>query len=123
MVDVLVVDDDEGARHTLSRILERAGFMVAAVDNGLAAIAELEQQPVRAIVCDIQMPFLEGGRFYDELARSLPAMADRVVFVTGKANDEQVRQLVEHSGRQVVHKPVNATQLVNMVRSMVDQNR
>ena len=122
MVDVLVVDDDAGARNTLSRILERAGFMVTAVDNGLAAIAELEQQPVRAIVCDIQMPFLEGGRFYDELARSLPAMAGRVVFVTGWASDEQVRQLVERSGRQVVHKPVDIKQLVNAVRSVVDRH-
>ncbi len=117
-----MVDDDAGARNTLSRILERAGFMVTAVDNGLAAIAELEQQPVRAIVCDIQMPFLEGGRFYDELAKSLPAMAGRVVFVTGWANDEQVRQLVERSGRQVVRKPVDVKQLVNAVRSVVDRH-
>lgn len=120
MVDVLVVDDDSGARKTLSRILERAGFMVTAVDNGLAAIAYLEQQPVRAIVCDIQMPFLEGGRFYDELAKSQPALAARLVFVTGWASDEQVRQLVERSGRHVVHKPVDATQLVNAVRSVAD---
>ena len=123
MVDVLVVDDDEGTRMTLTKMLERAGFVVTAVDNGLAAIAELEQQPVRAIVCDIQLPFLEGGRFYDELSGSHPAMAEKVVFVTGRASDEYVSELIERSGRQVVHKPVNINRLVSVVRSMVEEDR
>ena len=121
MVDVLVIDDDEGARKTLTKMLERAGFMVTAVDNGLAALAELEQQPIRAVVCDIQLPFLEGGRFYDELSSSYPAMAEKVVFVTGRAPDEEVQELIERSGRPVFLKPIDRKALVNAVRSMVER--
>lgn len=123
MVDVLVIDDDEGARKTLTKMLERAGFMVTAVDNGLAALAELEQQPIGAVVCDIQLPFLEGGRFYDELSSSYPAMAKKVVFVTGRAPDEEVQKLIERSGRQVFLKPIDRKALVNAVRFMVERGR
>ena len=43
ITDVLVVDDDDATHTTLTKMLERAGFMVTAADNGLAAVAELEQ--------------------------------------------------------------------------------
>lgn len=46
-MDVLVVDDDPDVRHTHVKLLERAGFMVRAVDNGLAAIAELQRHPFK----------------------------------------------------------------------------
>ncbi len=121
MTDVLVVDDDDATRNTLKKMLERAGFMVTAVDNGLAAIAELEQQRVTAIVSDIQMPFLEGGRFYDELSSNHPALAERVIFVTGHGGDEHVRELARRSGRPVIHKPVKINELVTAVRAVVDR--
>ncbi len=123
MEDVLIVDDDAAVRSTLTKMLEQAGFMVIAVDNGLAALAELREERIRAIVCDIQMPFLEGRRFYDELAGINPAMANRVVFVTGFGKDEEIRRFIERTGRPVVHKPVDITELVNVVRSIIEQGR
>ena len=121
ITDVLVVDDDEGTRKTLTKMLERAGFTVTAVDHGLAAMAELGQHPFGAIVSDVHMPFLEGGRFFDELSSSLPAMAEKVIFVTGRGNDEHVRELVRRSGRPVIHKPIKIPELVSSVRAIVDR--
>ena len=95
MTDILVVDDDEGTRKKLTEMLERAGFMVTAVDSGLAAITVLERQQVTAIVSDFQMPFLEGGRFFDELSSAHPDMSKKVIFVTGHGSDEHVRELAK----------------------------
>ncbi len=122
ITDVLVVDDDDATHKTLTKMLERAGFMVTAADNGLAAVAELGQQRVGAIVSDIQMPFLKAGRFYDELSSNHPALAERVIFVTGHGGDEHVRELARPSGRPVIHKPVNISELVSSVRVIVDRN-
>lgn len=58
-MDVLIVDDEEDVRRTFTRALERAGYMVTALENGLAAFAELQQRQYRVIVCDVHMPFLD----------------------------------------------------------------
>ncbi len=121
MEDVLIVDDDPAVRGTLTKMLEQAGFMVSAVDNGLAALAELREERVRAVVCDIKMPFLEGRRFYDELASAHPDIAERVIFVTGHGGDPQVRRFIERTGRPILDKPVAKTELVKAVQSLIDR--
>ena len=120
-MDVLIVDDDEAVRHAFTRALERAGFMVTAVENGLAAFAELQQRSYRAIVCDVHMPFLEGRSFYDELLRDDPALARRLVFATGWMEHDEVGPFLEQSGRPVLRKLVDFQQLVDVVRRIADQ--
>ncbi len=115
-MDILIVDDDEDVRRTFSRALERAGYTVAAVENGLAAFAELQQHHYRAIVCDVHMPFLEGRNFYDEVLKDYPEMAQRVVFATGWAEHDEVGPFLKRTGRPVLHKPVDLKELVATVR-------
>jgi CheY-like chemotaxis protein len=119
-VDVLIVDDDEAVRHAFSKALERAGFMVTAVENGLAAVAELQQRSYRAIVCDVHMPFLEGRGFYDELLRDYPDLARRVVFATGWTDHDEVGSFLRGTGRPVLRKPVDVAQLTEIVRRVAD---
>ena len=70
-MDVLLVEDEPGTRQTYTKLLERAGFRVNAVENGLAAIAELNEHSFRALVLDVGLPFLEGRKLYNELVDSL----------------------------------------------------
>ncbi len=122
-MQVLIIDDEADARSVLTKIIERAGFGVTAVDNGLAALGEILQHRFSAIVCDIKMPFLEGRRFYDELASQRPDMADRVVFVTGHSSDQEVRELKARTGRPTLRKPVQVNELVDAVRSISNQEK
>ncbi len=62
-MDVLIVEDTPEVRSAYGRVLEHAGYMVKAVDNGLAALAELQQRSYSVILLDIFMPFLEGRVF------------------------------------------------------------
>lgn len=119
-MDVLIVDDDEAVRVAYAKVLEHAGFMVNAVDNGLAALAELQRHKFGAILCDHRMPVLEGRRFYDELVNELPAMARRVIFVTG-VDDPQLRAYLARTRQPVLRKPVEQSHLVHAVREMVER--
>lgn len=117
-MDVLIIDDDSSVRDLFSRALQRAGYMVWAVDNGLAALAELQQRTYQVIVCDVGMPYLEGRRFYDELKEAYPEQAARVIFVTGLLDDPNVRMYLEHSRRPFMGKPVSVAKLVAAVRGI-----
>jgi len=120
-MDILIVDDDEDVRRTFTRALERAGYMVCAVENGLAAFAEIQRHPFRAIVCDVHMPFLPGQSFYDELLRDYPHIAGRVVFATGWTEHDEVGLFLERTGRPVLRKPVNLKKLVATIRAVADR--
>lgn len=120
-MDVLIVDDDDDVRRTFGKALRRSGYMVMAVDNGLAAFAELQQHHYRAIVCDVHMPFLEGRSFYDELLKDYPEMAQRVVFATGWAEHDEVGPFLKQTGRPVLSKPVDLKNLVETVRAVAER--
>ncbi len=120
-MDVLLVEDEPGTRKTLTKLLERAGFRVNAVDNGLAAIAELNEHSFRAIVLDVGLPFLEGRKLYNELVDSYPAMANRVIFVTGSLGDEEVLRFLQETGRPYLGKPPSSAELVKVVRETADR--
>lgn len=115
-MDVLIVEDDTQVRTAYQRLLERAGFQVTAVENALAAVGELETRSFDAIVCDLELPFLKGQGFFEELRQTFPAMADRVVFVTGWAADPAKGALLHSTGRPVLPKPVEFDELVATVR-------
>jgi len=120
-VDILIVDDDLDVRRTFTRALERAGYMVTAVENGLAAFAELHEHQYRAIVCDVHMPFLEGKTFYDEVLKDYPQMAERVVFATGWTEQDEVGPFLKRTGRPVLRKPVDLRDLVATVRGVAER--
>jgi two-component system NtrC family sensor kinase len=122
-MDVLIVDDDADVRKSHAKALESAGFMVTAVENGLAAFVEVQETAYRAIICDIRMPFLEGRNFFEELRHLYPEMAKRVVFVTGLASDDSVRRFLGKTGQPVLQKPVEIEELVDTVRAMIGRSR
>jgi DNA-binding response OmpR family regulator len=120
-MDILIVDDDVDVRRTFSRALERAGYMVRAVENGLAAFAEVQRYRFRAIICDVHMPFLQGQGFYDELLKDYPQVAERVVFATGWTEHDEVGPFLQRAGRPVLRKPVDLKKLVATVRAVADR--
>jgi FixJ family two-component response regulator len=78
--------------------------------------------PIRAILCDVDMPMLNGTGFFEQLEEILPEMASRVVFVTGHADEPEIRKFLEQTGQPFLGKPTDSNQLVDAVRQMVERS-
>ncbi len=117
-MDVLVADDDPAVRNVLTRALGRAGFVVTGVANGAAALAEIRWHRYDAIVCDIEMPLLDGVRLYEQIEAEQPEAAQHVLFVTALADNPEVRALHERTGRPLLKKPFELPELVSVVRAV-----
>src|SRR5205814_6389092 len=57
---VLIAEDNVVNQRLAARLLEKQGHSVAVVDNGLAALAVLAQQPFDLVLMDVQMPEMDG---------------------------------------------------------------
>ncbi|MSR07512.1 MAG: response regulator [Gemmatimonadetes bacterium] len=122
-MDVLVIEDEASMRRAFSKVLEKAGYMVTEVDNGLAALAAIQEAPFRAIVCDLGLPFLKGKTFYENLLTDYPEAAERVLFVTGLAHDPETRKFLEKTGRPFLAKPVELAEFVTAVKHIILHSR
>lgn len=113
------MDDDQDIRQRYALLLERAGYAVAQAENGLAALAMLQEITPSVILSDVRMAFLEGRRFYTELTTQRPELASRVIFITGHGDDPSIRQLAADTGRRVLTKPIEAADLIAGVAALM----
>ena len=78
---LLCVDDNLGARQFYQRILEAHGYKVLLAESGEQALQLLRKQVVAAVVCDYEMPGMNGGELAAEVKRSRPRMP--VLLISG----------------------------------------
>lgn len=72
---VLIVEDSLVYRRLLSRMLTQWGYIVSEAENGVDALAILENQPVSLVISDWEMPEMNGLTLCREFAvASLVAM-------------------------------------------------
>ena len=100
----------------MRKVLTGAGFVVTEADDGLRALEIASQRRFDAIVCDLRLPYLPGGGFYEALLERDPELAKRVIFVSAIAHDPAVRQFLEATGRPYLQKPYEVKELIETVK-------
>ena len=107
---ILLVDDDELIRTSLTEVLEMLGHTCTAVANGEAALALLEAglEP-DAVVLDVNMPGLGGAGTLPRLRRLRPRLP--VLLSTGRADQAALDLAAAHGGVQILAKPFTARAL------------
>ena len=73
---ILVVDDDEGVRELVVRMLREAGYEVVAVNDGLAALeaAKTAAVPYALVITNNRMPHLSGAEMIARLRVACPGL-------------------------------------------------
>jgi CheY-like chemotaxis protein len=82
---ILVIDDEPSLVRALARLLRRDGYRVGTAGNGARALEQLQALDYDVILCDLQMPELDGPTFYALLVCQYPALSRRVIFLTGES--------------------------------------
>ncbi len=118
---VLVVEDDPSVLRSHTKLLEHGGFVVLSAVNGVEAFEHLRTEDVDAILCDVDMPTLNGTGFFEQLEELQPEMASRVVFVTGHTDAPETRKFLEQTGQPFLGKPTQDDELVTAVREIVER--
>ena len=64
---ILVVDDEQDIRKTLSSFFERSGYLSDSAENGQAAMKCLEREPYDLVITDLKMPIMDGFELITKL--------------------------------------------------------
>jgi len=117
---LLIVDDSATQRQTLTLTFQRAGYQVLQAGDGREAISVLQRQPqTKAVICDIEMPNLNGFEFLryrrqDDTLKQIP-----VVMLTSRSSDKH-RKLCEHLGADnYFTKPYLEKEFISAIESLL----
>lgn len=119
MPRVLIVDDEENQRKTLSIGLGLEGFEVRVAASGLEALRLLELEPFDLAMVDLMMPGLNGL----ELARQIRQSFPEVSVVLSSAYHLSARQVERADCGAIgfVPKPYNLSELSEFLRAKAEQ--
>jgi two-component system sensor histidine kinase/response regulator len=117
---VLVVDDNESARHVLRDMLASLNLVVHAVDSGVAALDALQREdrsgtPFELVLLDWQMPHMNGVEVGQRIRALGLAHLPALVLVTGHGRQEVLSSAQATGIETVLVKPVNASMLFDSV--------
>jgi FixJ family two-component response regulator len=114
---VAVVDDDEAARVSLTRLLDVSGFCACGFASGAAFLESAEARDVRCVVTDLQMPGLTGLELQQALARRGTVVP--MVFVTGFGTVSTSVQAMRDGAVDFLEKPTDPAALLDAVERAV----
>ena len=119
-LSILVIDDDDMVRGTLVENLRDEGFAVSAADNGVVAMAMLDDGPLPDIVItDIIMPQKEGLETILELRRKYPQVKLIAISGGGRTRGGDFLDMASKLGADaVMAKPLDLEKLGETVRDI-----
>jgi two-component system cell cycle sensor histidine kinase/response regulator CckA len=117
---ILIVEDEDGVRELLWKVLTDHGHTVLEARHGRDAItvAGGYDQPIDLLITDVVMPEMGAGELVDRLLTKRPNL--KVLFISGYTNDEVVRRGVTGRDSAFIQKPFTPQDLMKKVRELLD---
>lgn len=103
---VAIVDDNAELAWFFSEILKLHGYEATVLPDATLALKYVLSQHTDVIICDLQMPQLDGDLFYATVERTQPALARQFIFLTGLAEDLRFHNFICTVKAPVLRKPV-----------------
>ena len=116
MTGLLVVDDEEGVRRSLKKVLEKDGYAVSLAEDGNRAIDIVREDPYRieTVISDYKMPGIDGLETLIEIGKINPEVTR--IMLTGYATMESAIESVNAGIDGFVTKPFLNIELRAKVR-------
>jgi CheY-like chemotaxis protein len=102
---VLVVDDEAALCTVLRRTLSDEFEVVVTTDARVALARLLSGERFDVVLCDVTMPSMDGIEFYEALAATNGAEANRIVFMTGGTLTPREDAFFAHASNLLLEKP------------------
>ena len=116
--NIVIVDDDESVARAVQRVLQ--------LDHDVCIFSARELisracagETFDAILSDLMMPEIDGVALHEELTVAAPALAERIVYMTGGAFTARGRSFLARVDNERVEKPIDMVRLRTILRRMV----
>ncbi len=117
-VNILVVDDEEIVRDSLSGWLEEDGYHVETAESGPKALERLPARDWNLAMVDLKMPGMDGIELMEEIRKARPEMT--VIIMTAYATVDTAVKAMKQGAYDYIVKPFNPEDLSLTIRKIVE---
>jgi len=116
---IMIIDDSTSLRQVVNIALSEAGYEILEACDGQDALAKLKGQKVHLMICDVNMPNMDGITFL-KAVRVLPEYRfTPIIMLTTEAGEDKKREGQAAGARAWVVKPFKPEQLLGAVAKLV----
>ena len=118
---ILVIDDDQGLRRSLSLILDEGGHGVVVAANGADGLAAARNEKPELILCDVRMPQMDGLEFLERYkAEDGGAL---VIMMTAYGSVDLAVKAMTNGAYDYLAKPFGADEVLLTIRKAEERER
>jgi CheY-like chemotaxis protein len=118
-MQVLVVDDSLVQRQTLVRSLTKAGCQVIQASHGKEGLLRLQEHPrIRFIVCDIEMPQMNGFEFLSHCRQDPKFSQIPIVMLTTRGGQKHRQLAMTLGAKDYLTKPQSEKELLDIIAKL-----
>ena len=118
---ILIVDDEEGLRRLLVRVLAKGGHEAIAVASGAEALRQVAAEPFDLVITDIKMPEMDGLELLRQLKEYDPALP--VIVMTAYGTVESAVEALRAGAYDYLAKPFEIDELKLTVAKALERER
>ncbi len=115
---ILIIDDEEDIRFSLSGVLEDEGFLVSEAGDGSEGLAFLRQNEVGLVFLDIWMPGMDGMAVLDEIRVRFPDLP--VIMISGHGTIETAVKAIKKGAYDFIEKPLSLENVLITVNKALE---
>lgn len=116
---ILVVDDSWSIRQLISLTLQSAGYDVIEGIDGVDALTKLAGQKVHLIICDVNMPNMDGISFVKEIKKSVDYKFIPIIMLTTESQEGKKQEGQAAGAKAWVVKPFKPEQMLSAVSKLI----
>jgi two-component system, chemotaxis family, chemotaxis protein CheY len=119
MKKILVVDDSATVRQQVGLALSQAGYTVVEAGDGVEGLAALEKGGISMVICDVNMPRMNGLDMLENIKRDPRHNAVPVVMLTTEGHPGLVDRAKKAGAKGWIVKPFKAELMISAVGKLV----
>ena len=123
MLKILVIEDDELIRETLVQLLESHSYRVIVAENGRFGVQMALSEIPDLILCDVQMPELDGYDVLRTLRQNSLAATIPFIFLTAQSDKTDFRRGMELGADDYLTKPFTKAELLGAIASRLSKRQ
>ncbi len=116
---IMVVDDSASIRQVMGLTLKKSGYDVIEATDGRDALSRLNGQKINLIVCDLNMPNMDGITFLKSLKSTDGYRFTPVVMLTTESQESKKQEGKAAGARAWVVKPFKPEQMLDAVSKLM----
>jgi two-component system, sensor histidine kinase and response regulator len=119
VTEILVIEDDLILLDQVVSILQHQGYTVRGTDSGKIGLQLAAEKPPEVMLCDIQLPDMEGYDILSSVRHTPSTSATPFIFMTARVSREDMRRGMELGADDYLTKPFTSEELLKAVETQL----